>query len=87
MDGLQAYGQDIEAMKNIDIRTVDPATLIDIDSVIINKDLPKNERIADFIRQIGNPYCYKCGKIIVKVGFANTDITLDDRMESYLRTL
>lgn len=78
---------DIEAMKNIDIRTVDPSTLMDIRQVSINRELPKQERMLDFIRQIGNPYCYLCGKVVVKVGFSDTDVTLDDRMESYLRTL
>ena len=37
--------------------------------------------------QIGNPYCYRCGKVVVKVSFAETDATLEDRLEHYLKTL
>ena len=46
----------------------------------------KKERILDFIRQIGNPYCYKHGKYVVKVSFADTEATLEDRMLSYIRS-
>ncbi len=52
----------------------------------VNIDLPKQERILDFIRQIGNPYCYRHGKYVVKVSFTDTDVTLEDRMLSYIRS-
>lgn len=78
--------EQIEAMQNVDIRTVDPETLRDIRDVTVNADLPKRERILDFIRQIGNPYCYRHGKYVVKVSFTDTDVTLEDRMLSYIRS-
>jgi len=78
--------EEIEAMKNIDIRTVDINTLRDIRDVKVNTDLPKEERVLDFIRQIGNPYCYRHGKYVVKISFANTDVTLEQRMLAYLRS-
>ena len=40
----------------------------------------------DFIRQIGNPYCYRHGKYVVRVSFADTDVSLEDRLEAYIRT-
>lgn len=78
--------EELEAMKNVDIRTVNPATLRDIRDVKVNTSLPKAERIQDFIRQIGNPYCYRHGKYIVKVSFIETDVTLEDRMLAYIRS-
>lgn len=78
--------EQIEAMRDVDIRTVDPASLRDIRDVKVNTDLPKRERILDFIRQIGNPYCYRHGKYVVKISFTDTDVTLEDRMLSYLRS-
>lgn len=84
---LCAYTMEqIEAMQNVDIRTVDPTGLRDIREVKVNTDLPKRERILDFIRQIGNPYCYRHGKYVVKVSFTDTDVTLEDRMLSYIRS-
>lgn len=78
---------DFEAMKNIDIRTVNPDTLVDINDTKVNAKLPIEERILDFIQQIKNPYCYKCGKVVVKISFNDTDATLEDRMESFLRMM
>lgn len=77
----------LEEMKNIDIRTVDRDTLVDIKDVKVNPNLSKVERMADYINQIKNPYCYKCGKITVKVSFANTEETIADKLESYLLSL
>lgn len=76
----------IQAMQNVDIRTVDRDSLRDIRDVRIDTELPKQERVMDFIRQIGNPYCYRHGKYVVKVSFVDTDVTLEDRLLAYLRS-
>lgn len=76
---------DIKEMQAVDPETVDRSALKDIRDVHVNTELPKKERILDFIRQIGNPYCYRHGDYVVKVGFADTDVTLEDRMLSYIR--
>ena len=75
----------LEEMKAVDIRTVRREDLVDIRDVHIDRTLPKEERIKDFMRQIENPYCYKCGDVVVKVEFSDTDLTLEDCMEHYLR--
>lgn len=78
---------DMEAMKNIDVRTVDPAELVDIRDVSIDTSLPQPEKLRDYLRQIKNPYCYKHGKAIIKVKFADTEATLEDQLESFLLSL
>nr|WP_314464389.1 hypothetical protein [uncultured Clostridium sp.] len=78
---------DFAALRQVDVRTVDPDMLVDINDTKINVKLPKEERILDFIRQIKNPYCYRCGKVVVKISFSDTDATLEDRMESLLRMM
>ena len=77
---------ELKKMQSADPRTVDRAGLIDIRDVHVDTELPKKERILDFIRQIGNPYCYRHGDYVVKVSFADTDVILEDRMLSYIRT-
>ena len=74
----------LEAMKNIDIMAVDPSTLTDIRDVKINEDLPKTERMIDFIRQVKNPYCYKCGKTVIKNTYPNTKTTFTDRFKQLI---
>lgn len=78
---------DLQQMKEVDIRTVDVAGLTDIRDVQVDRALPRGERFMDFVRQIKNPYCFRCGKVAVKVSFADTDVTLEERLEHYLSTL
>ena len=78
--------EQLKAMQAVGVRTVDRSTLRDIRDVKVNTDLPKQERILDFMRQIGNPYCYRHGKYVVKVSFTETDVTLEDILLSYIRS-
>lgn len=75
---------DLEKMKIMDVSAADRAALADIRDVAVNTTLPPRDRALDFIRQIGNPYCYKHGKYIVKVGFADTEVSLTQRMSEYI---
>ena len=77
----------ITDMKNIDIRTVDPSTLVDIKTVKINTELTVEERKKDYIRQVKNPYCFKCGKVVVKMSFADTAVSLEERLEHYFKSI
>ena len=65
MDQTLPTEQELEAMRTVDVHKVDPETLRDIRDVQIKTELPKHERMLDFLRQIGNPYCYRHGKYVV----------------------
>lgn len=78
---------DFEQMRNVDVKTVERDSLADISKIHIDPQMPREQRLADFVRQIGNPYCYRCGKVVIKVSFVETDATLEDRLEHYLKTL
>ena len=84
-ENAQTY--DFEAMQSVDIRTVNPEELIDINDVTINRDLPTEERIIDFVKRIKNPYLYRCGKAVVKVTFADTEDTLESKLKDYLLSM
>jgi len=78
---------DLDAMRNVDIRTVDPATLVDIQDTEVNPNKPLPERMMEHIQQIRNPYCYRFGDMLVKVSYSNTTTTMEERMEGYFRSL
>lgn len=77
----------LEQMKHIDVRSVDPTMLVDIRDVSVNTALPRDKRMEDYLSQIINPYCFKCGKTVVRVSFADTGATIEDRLEKYLLSL
>ena len=43
--------------------------LVDIRDVSVDRNLSQNERIIEFIRQIKNPYRFRCGKFIIKATY------------------
>ena len=77
--------KELEDLKQVDPLTVNLDDLIDINDVKIQTELPREERIADFIRQIKNPYLFKCGNVVVKIEFSDTVTTLTERMKQYMR--
>ena len=77
----------IEDMQNIDVRTVDPETLVDIRTVKIDQSLSSEEREAEFIRQVKNPYCFRVGDAVIKNVYSGDGVTLQDRFEQFIRTL
>lgn len=38
--------------------------------VVIDQEKPVTDRVASYIDQIGNPYCYKSHGVVVKINFA-----------------
>ena len=75
----------LQQMKEVDINSIDPASVADASEINIDINLPVEERIADYIIQAGNPYFIKVGKIIIKMNFSNTDKRANDCFERYLK--
>ena len=59
--------------------------LVDIRDVSVNKDLPKEERIADFVKQIKNPYRFRCGDFVINACFSSGNTTIEDCLKGILR--
>ena len=77
----------IEEMKNVDVRTVDRDSLVDINEIEIDDSLPPKERAAEFLRQIKNPYCFRVGTVVVKNVYSDDGVSLQERFEQFARTL
>lgn len=61
-----------------------PAVLVDIRDVTVDKNLPREERIAEYVRQIKNPYCFRCGKFTVRARFNDNGLTLEESLKGLL---
>ena len=71
-----------EAMKNVEPRKVDRSALRDRSTVRIDPDAPTEERIRAWIEQLGNPYVYLDGGVVVKLSFADKGETIEDRINA-----
>lgn len=70
-----------EIIQNPDV----PEALVDIRTITVDKDLPKEARIAAFVRQIKNPYRFRCGDFIVNASFTSGGPTLEECLQGILR--
>ena len=59
--------------------------LVDIREVAVDKELSREERIAEFVRQIKDPYRFKCGRFTVQASFAAGGATLAECIKGILR--
>ncbi|MCM1135165.1 MAG: hypothetical protein NC400_06265 [Clostridium sp.] len=85
MEGPILTREEIAAMRAVSLKEVKKEELRDIQEVEVRGELPRQERLADFVRQIGNPYCYRHGDYVIKTSFADTEVTLEERLISYIR--
>ncbi len=74
----------MENIKNLNIQTIQPDELADIEKIEIDKNLPVKERIKEFVRQIKNPYFFRCGKLIVQVEYSDTDKSINDCLKEFI---
>jgi hypothetical protein len=56
-------------------------SLVDIKDVSVDRTLPKSERIVEYVRQIKNPFCFKCGKYTIRARFAENGPSLEDCLQ------
>jgi len=70
---------------NKPIQPEDRDDLVDIRDVSVNKDLPKEERIAAFVKQIKNPYRFRCGDFVINACYASGGATIEDCLKGILR--
>lgn len=64
---------------------LEKSELVDIRTVHVDQDLPKKERIREYVRQIRNPYRFKCGDFIVTASFATDGVTIEERLRGLIR--
>ena len=74
-----------DEMKKLDPENVDRDTLVDIASVKVDSTLPKGAWFREYLRQIRNPYLFLCNGVVVKIAYADTKDTIEDRLEQYIR--
>jgi len=75
--------EELERLKYIDIKEIDPEGLQELNEVKLHSDLPVQERLELFFYQIGNPYCFKVNGTPVQVSFSSDGKSLDEALNNY----
>lgn len=60
--------------------------LVDIQNISVDVSLPKDARIAEFVRQIRNPYQFHCEGFTVSARFLPGAPSLEDCLSRLLAT-
>jgi hypothetical protein len=55
--------------------------LVDIRDVQVDNALPKYERIVAYIKQIKDPYHFKCGEFTVTAKYTDNGVSLEDCLQ------
>jgi len=74
-------------MKNSTNEPINKESLVDIRNIKINQELSVTDRILEFIALTKNPYLYKYGDKVVRINFAETEVTFEERMKGYFEML
>lgn len=76
-----------EELQSVDIRTVRPEDVVDIQQIKIGDGLSQQEKRKEFIRQVKNPYCFRVGKVIVKASYSGNGVSLNERFEELVMSV
>lgn len=76
--------QELEKMRGVNIGAVDADLLADADGLCFDDTLSRRERLARFLHEAANPYCFCVGGVGVKIEFAEDGPTLQDALAGFL---
>ena len=60
----------LESMRRIDIAAIDKDALVDVSGMTFDNTLPKEQRAANMLAVMKNPYCFRHGDMVIKLEFA-----------------
>lgn len=84
---MKLTAQELEQMKSVDIGAVSADALADVSGMAFDRTLPREERLARFVKRAVNPYCFSVGGVGgvgVKIEFAEGGPSLQDALAAFL---
>ncbi|GHU39224.1 hypothetical protein FACS1894105_13860 [Clostridia bacterium] len=55
--------------------------LVDIRDVRVDSTLPKRERVIEYVRQIKDPYHFKCGEMNIFAKYPKNGVEIEDCLQ------
>ena len=78
---------DLERLCEVEIENLELSTLINVEQVVIDQNLPVTERMMEYLEKVKNPYCFLCGETPVKICFMENEIKLEKKLKENFLTL
>ena len=82
--GWAVTTQKLEQMRSVDIGAVAAESLPDVSGMTFDNALSRKERISRFLQTVKNPYCFCIGGVGVKIEFAESGPSLQDKLTDFL---
>lgn len=79
--------KELDALKDVDIRTAKVERLVDIREVEVDRSLPLEERKRAYLEAVGNPYAVRVGNMKVRIRFAKEGASFEEAFENMLRNV
>ncbi len=77
--------EELHRIEQADLKTCVSDELTDIYEIEIDEKKSVSARVEEYIQEVGNPFLVRVGTYTVKIGYADCQETLNDRMWQYLR--
>ena len=77
--------EELLRMRNMTFDEINPDEVPEIDDLEIDVTKSKREKILEVLESGRNPYFVKSGNIIIKIGFASTNRTIEEALESLVQ--
>ncbi|KAB1437973.1 DUF6870 family protein [Candidatus Galacturonibacter soehngenii] len=77
----------LDKMSQSGIEKIDKTGLVDIRGIMIDTNLPLEQRMINYLEQVKNPYCFLCGDSVVRIRFEPTGNELKNKMKDFFISL
>ncbi|MBS6956722.1 MAG: hypothetical protein KH230_26340 [Enterocloster asparagiformis] len=74
----------VAELAGVDITAVNKEDLVDVSGLIFDTAVPKEQRAAQVLRKVKNPYCFRVGDMGVKLEFLDNAPPLQDCLNDFL---
>lgn len=79
--------EDLQAMSQVDITTVERENLTDLRDISIDTSKPVIKKLEALVRQSQNIYVHNIGEYVVKVVHQKEGVSIDDKIAEHIRKM
>ena len=75
----------LSELADVDITAVNKEDLVDVSGLTFDTTIPREQRAAQVLRKVKNPYCFRVGDMGVKLEFLDNAPPLEDCFTDFLQ--